>query len=81
MSGRTPEGFEIAVCRRFVALPPRLAQVLPLIADGLTDGEIAARLSLTTSSVRGLAFRLVGAYSATSRAHMIACAFRQGDLS
>src|SRR6478752_7464464 len=66
---------------RYTALSPRLAQALPLIADGLTDDEIAARLGVTSSSVRGYAFRLVDAYSATSRAHMIACAFRQGDLS
>jgi DNA-binding NarL/FixJ family response regulator len=66
---------------RNTALTPRLAQVLPLIAAGLTDDEIAARLGVTCSSVRGFAFRLVEAYSATSRAHMIACAFRQGDLS
>jgi DNA-binding NarL/FixJ family response regulator len=70
-----------AVRTRFTALPPRLAQALPLIADGLTDDEIADRLGVTTSSVRGYAFRLVEAYSATSRAHMIACAFRQGDVS
>lgn len=66
---------------RRVALSPRLAQVLPLIAGGLTDEEIGAHLGVSTSSVRGFAFRLVETYQATSRAHMIACAFRQGDLS
>jgi DNA-binding NarL/FixJ family response regulator len=66
---------------RCAALAPRLAQVLPLIADGLTDDQIAARLGVTTSCVHGHAKRLVEAYNATDRAHMIACAFRQGDLS
>lgn len=66
---------------RHAALAPRLAQVLPLIAAGLTDEQIADRLGVATSSVRGHVLRLVEAYSATGRAHMIACAFRQGDVS
>lgn len=66
---------------RRAALATRLAQALPLIAAGLTDEEIAAQLGVTTSSVRGYAFRLVEAYSATNRAHMVATAFRRGDLS
>ena len=66
---------------RLTALPTRLAQVLPLIAAGLTDEEIAARLHIATATVRGTVQRLVIAYSASNRAHMIALAFRQGDLS
>lgn len=69
-----------AVSRR-TALPTRLAQVLPLIAEGLTDYEIGRRLNIATGTVRGIAQRLVIAYSATNRAHMIARAFRQGDLT
>lgn len=66
--------------RRYTALPRRLAQALPLIADGLTDEEIADRMGVTTGTVRGIAQRLCLAYSATNRAHMVALAFRQGDL-
>lgn len=71
---------EPTVRTRYAPLAPRLAEVLPLIAGGFTDDQIGAQLGVTAASVRVFARRLIEAYSATGRAHMIACAFRQGDL-
>ena len=71
----------MSVRTRYAALSPRLAQALPLFAGGFTDQEIAKRLGVSASSVRGYAFRLVEAYQANNRAHIVANAVRHGDLS
>ncbi len=78
---RPAHAVECPAHRRYTELTPRLAEVLPLLADGLDDKQIAERLGITAGSVRSLAQRLVLLYSASNRWHMVACAFRQGDVS
>jgi DNA-binding CsgD family transcriptional regulator len=58
-------------------LSDREKEVLSLAADGLTDKEIALRLSIATKTVRTYWDRMRQKLSATSRTQVIAKAFRE----
>ena len=62
-------------------LTERELQVLTLVAEGRTDGEIALRLCISPRTVgwhvKEIRYRL----GARSRAHAVALAMRQGTLS
>jgi DNA-binding NarL/FixJ family response regulator len=61
-------------------LTRRELEVLQLIADGLTSGPIAARLWLSVETVKSHVCAIHTKLGATSRAHAVAIAFRQGLL-
>jgi DNA-binding CsgD family transcriptional regulator len=59
-----------------IHLSPRQMQVLSLIADGLTDKEIAARLGLRHRTVRTHLERLYARYGLHNRAGALTIWFR-----
>lgn len=59
---------------------PRQAQILPLIAEGLTDQEIGDRLFLERSTVKNHVGRILGVVGARNRAHLVHLAHLQGLL-
>lgn len=61
-----------------VPLTRRQRQVLLLIADGLTSGEIAARLVVQPGTAKSHTRDLLARLGARSRAHAVAVAFRRG---
>jgi DNA-binding NarL/FixJ family response regulator len=58
----------------------RELEVLQLIADGLSNKEIAIRLCLSTETVKSHVCALFSKLGANSRAHAVAIALRQGLL-
>jgi DNA-binding CsgD family transcriptional regulator len=61
-------------------LTSREAEVLQLIADGLTSGPIAARLWLSVETVKSHVGTIHAKLGVHSRAHAVAIGFRQGLL-
>ncbi len=57
---------------------PRELELLQMMADGLTDAEIAARLSISPKTMRGRLHSLRIKLQARTRTHMVAIAFRRG---
>jgi DNA-binding NarL/FixJ family response regulator len=49
----TPLGDAATAARALAGLPPREREVVDLVAEGLTNAEIAARLRLTETTVKG----------------------------
>jgi DNA-binding CsgD family transcriptional regulator len=62
-------------------LTPRELEVLQLIADGLSNKQIAARLWLSVETVKSHVCAVHAKLGAESRAHAVAIALRQGLLS
>ncbi len=62
------------------ALSPREAQILPLIADGRTDDEVAAQLGVAVATVKTLVKRLFRRLGARSRAHAVHLGWQRGML-
>ena len=60
------------------ALTAREQEILSLMADGFSNGEIAARLVLTTGTVKWYVNRLFSKLDATSRTQAVAHAKRRG---
>jgi DNA-binding CsgD family transcriptional regulator len=52
-----------------------------MIADGLTDREIAARLVLSPATARTHARNLIGKLGAHTRAQAVAIAIRRGEIT
>lgn len=61
-------------------LTPRQLQVLQLTADGLTRDQIAARLFLSTSSVRVYKTQLFERLGVNSSPHAVSVAYQRGLL-
>jgi DNA-binding NarL/FixJ family response regulator len=61
-------------------LSPRERQVLPLMAEGLTDTAIAARFGVRPTTVGKYVTRLYQKLGAVSRAHLVALAIHRGLL-
>ncbi|MEO8391605.1 MAG: LuxR C-terminal-related transcriptional regulator [Chloroflexota bacterium] len=62
------------------ALTTREREILSLMADGFSNGEIAARLVLTTGTVKWYVNRIFSKLDATSRTQAVARARAQGLL-
>jgi DNA-binding NarL/FixJ family response regulator len=73
-SGRRPKP------RRTDALTEREHDVLVLLADGLTTGQVAQALSLSEHTVRSRVKAALAKLGARNREHAIAIAFREGAL-
>ena len=67
-----------------LAEPPRPSQrqvqLLTLMADGLTDAEIAERLSISPKTMRGRIHALRLKLQARTRTHAVTIGFRRGLL-
>ena len=61
-------------------LSRRETEVLQLVADGLKNGQIAARLWLSVETVKSHVGAISAKLDAHSRAHAVAIGFRQGLL-
>jgi len=62
-------------------LTPREREILQMIADGLTDREIANRLTLSPATARTHARNLIGKLGAHTRAQAVAIAIRRGEIT
>jgi DNA-binding NarL/FixJ family response regulator len=63
------------------ALSPRGLQVLQLLAEGMTNSEIAARIYVAPETVKKHVAAVLNALGAENRAHAVAIAFRRGLLA
>lgn len=66
--------------QRASQLTPREREILQMIADGLTDREIAGRLTLSPATARTHARNLIGKLGAHTRAQAVAIAIRSGEI-
>jgi DNA-binding CsgD family transcriptional regulator len=66
---------------REIRLSRRMREVLALVAEGATDGEIALRLHLTRKTVAHYVEHSRRRLGAVSRAQAVAMAMRRGLLS
>jgi DNA-binding NarL/FixJ family response regulator len=62
-------------------LTPRESDVLRLIAEGLSNAEIAARINVSLGTVKGYVEDILEKLSASDRAHAAVTAFRRGYIS
>lgn len=62
-------------------LTDRQLEVLSLVADGLTNPEIAAKLSVSESTIKTHVQTLQHRLGANGRANMVANGFRAGVLT
>jgi LuxR family quorum sensing-dependent transcriptional regulator len=61
-----------------VVLTPRLAEILPLVADGKTDREIGIIIGISLSGADMLLRRLRQVFGVSTRSQVVAEAFRRG---
>ena len=59
-------------------ITPRELEVLALIAEGCSTGEIARRLWITEETVRTHVRRILERLGARTRAHAVSIAYREG---
>ena len=63
---------------RLAALTDRERQVLALVAEGLTNDEIAARLVLSTATARTHVSRILMKVGARDRTQLVVLAYESG---
>ena len=63
-----------------VHLTPRQRDILPLIAEGYTNCEIADRVHLAAGTVKAHVERICDAFGARSRTHLVHLAHLSGVL-
>jgi len=77
------DGYEEVVAA--LSEPPKPSQreleLLELMADGLTDAEIAEKLSISAKTMRSRLHALRMKMQARTRTHVVAIAFRRGLLT
>jgi DNA-binding CsgD family transcriptional regulator len=73
---RVPRGPRPATADNVAGLTPRQADVLALLAEGLSNAEIAERLSLSTKTVDHHISAVLGKLGVANRAHAAAVAHR-----
>lgn len=59
----------------------RQSDTLALVVAGLTNAEIAQRLQVSEECVKDRVRRLKERFCARNRAHLVACAFREGAVT
>lgn len=64
-----------------VTLTGREAQVLELMADGLTNKEIAAKLNVTPETIKSHVRNLLSKYDVATRTALVSVAFRNGVVT
>jgi DNA-binding NarL/FixJ family response regulator len=76
------EGYEEVVAALAEQPKPsaRELELLSLMADGLTDTEIAEKLSISVKTMRSRMHALRMKMQARTRTHLVAIAFRRGLL-
>ncbi len=62
-------------------LSPREEQLLWLVADGMSNGAIAAGLGVSVATVKTTVARMRRKLGAANRAHAVTLGFRAGLLS
>jgi DNA-binding NarL/FixJ family response regulator len=81
-AARDVDGYEEVVAA--LSEPPRPSQrelqLLTLMADGLTDAEIAEKLAISPKTMRSRLHALRMKMHARTRTHAVAIAFRRGLL-
>lgn len=75
---RVPRGPRPATAAHPTGLTARQREVLALLVDGLSNAEIAARLSLSTRTVDHHVSAVLGKLAVPSRGQAAATARRQG---
>jgi DNA-binding NarL/FixJ family response regulator len=77
----SPEvSFELAEHAAEEALSPAEVRVLHLIADGNTNKEIAAQLSVTEDAVKGQVRNILSKLGANDRTHAVTIALKRGIM-
>jgi DNA-binding NarL/FixJ family response regulator len=61
-------------------LSPREVQIVGLIADGLNNAQIGARLYLAEDTIKTHVTRVLARMEAVNRAHAVALAYQRGWL-
>lgn len=59
----------------------RHLDILPMIADGLSNGEIGAKLFISEDTVKTHLRKLMKMWGARNRAHLVHCAYQAGILA
>ena len=71
-------------CRRYASanmnLTPNLLETLPLVCQGFSNKEIAARRHYSEEATKDHVKRLLAIYRARNRAHLAALAVARGDV-
>jgi DNA-binding CsgD family transcriptional regulator len=62
-------------------LTGRERQILALIADGMSNGEIGAALYISPATAKSHVKAIFARYGVNSRAQAVAAGFRAGDLA
>ncbi|MET7567014.1 response regulator transcription factor [Streptomyces sp. NPDC005492] len=78
MTDNPPPAIDRDLLHRFTALTPRERDVTVLVASGLSNDEIAARMSVSPFTVKTHAVRAMTKVGARDRAQLVSFAFRAG---
>jgi RNA polymerase sigma factor (sigma-70 family) len=73
---KAPEDDDVAVM--IEPLTPREEEVLQLLAEGLSNKEIGARLHLTEGTVKNYVSAIIAKLQANDRTHAVITALRRG---